>query len=329
MLSLDMMHLPALNVPDLLIKLWRGQSLTKGHPDDTSNWPWAVFLRQSLHWKLHGADVEALKPYLPTWFERVPRNPAEKINSGYKAWEYLLWMYGAGPALLHYHLPSEYWVHFCKLVRSMHIHEQHEITAEELQEAADLIIDFVNDFEDLYVKRLPERLHFIRPWLHTLLHIALEVIHIGPTCYYSQWTMERTIGFLEEGLRQHSNPYSNLAHVALRHSQVSALKAKIPDLGGLTNQLPRGAIDLGDDYSLRHPREENQQSVTLMEAQAIQDFISSRKGEPSEWNDKVLRWGCAALPNGSIAHTAWKECLRPLEKSRIARMVEVSTSSAL
>ncbi|KAJ6528077.1 hypothetical protein B0H19DRAFT_1195027 [Mycena capillaripes] len=45
---------------------------------------------------------DLLHPWvIPGSFDRPPRNPAEKINSGYKAWERLLYVYGAGPALLY------------------------------------------------------------------------------------------------------------------------------------------------------------------------------------------------------------------------------------
>lgn len=156
-----------------------------------------------------------------------------------------------GPALFRMRLPHPHWRHFCKLVRAIHIHQQHKISQEELQEATDLLLQFTEEFEELYVKRRPKRLHFVQPWLHTLLHVSTEVMRVGPTGYYTQWTMERVIGFLEDGLRQHSNPYTNLAHVALRHSQASALKAMLPDLGSPMDLLPKGALDLGDGYSLR------------------------------------------------------------------------------
>lgn len=83
--SLDMMHLPALNAPDTLIPLWRG--LFTRENNDQEDWPWAENLSQHDMWKEHGAQVAAARPYLPTWFDQAPRNPAEKINSGYKAWD--------------------------------------------------------------------------------------------------------------------------------------------------------------------------------------------------------------------------------------------------
>lgn len=64
-------------------------------------------------WESHGVAVSAATPYLqPGSFDRPPRNIAEKINSGYKAWEWLLYLYGLAPALLFGILPEPYYSHF-------------------------------------------------------------------------------------------------------------------------------------------------------------------------------------------------------------------------
>ena len=92
-------------------------------------------------------------PHIPGSFDRPPRNPAEKISSGYKAWEFLLYFYGLGPALFHGILPDIYWQHYCKLVRAIRILMQEEITPEELVEAHQKISEFSEEFETFYVKR--------------------------------------------------------------------------------------------------------------------------------------------------------------------------------
>jgi hypothetical protein len=101
----DIMHLAALNIPDLLINLWRG-TLDCDGGDDKRTWDWAVLTGST--WEAHGKDVTACTPYLPGSFDRPPRNPAEKVSSGYKAWEFLIYIYGLGPALLYGVLPEKY-----------------------------------------------------------------------------------------------------------------------------------------------------------------------------------------------------------------------------
>lgn len=78
----DIMHLVSLNMPDLLLSLWRG-TIDCEKTDDCNTWDWAV-LKGDV-WKTHGATVADTTPYLPGSFDCPPRNPADKINSGYKS----------------------------------------------------------------------------------------------------------------------------------------------------------------------------------------------------------------------------------------------------
>jgi hypothetical protein len=112
----DIMHLGALNLSDLMISLWRG-TIDCNKPDDRSTWSWAV-LRGAV-WQQHGKAVADTLPYLPSSFDRPPRNIAEKLTSGYKAWEFLLYMYGLGPGLLYGLIPDPFYTNYCKLVFGM------------------------------------------------------------------------------------------------------------------------------------------------------------------------------------------------------------------
>jgi hypothetical protein len=57
-----------------------------------------------------------------------------------------------------------------------------------------------------------DRLHFIRPWVHSITHIGPETVNKGPPICSSQWTMERTIGHLAQEIRLHnSSVYANLS----------------------------------------------------------------------------------------------------------------------
>jgi hypothetical protein len=118
MINIDIMHLVTLNVPDLLISLWRG-TINCHTPDSKAIWDWAV-LKGGV-WEAHGKTVALATSFLPSSFERAPRNPAEKINSSYKAWEFLLYLFALGPALFRPILPAQYWSNFCKLVRGVQL----------------------------------------------------------------------------------------------------------------------------------------------------------------------------------------------------------------
>ncbi|KAF8840952.1 hypothetical protein BDN67DRAFT_990071 [Paxillus ammoniavirescens] len=162
----DVMHLLSLNLPDLLISLWRGM-LDCDSNDDKTTWLWACLTKPD-EWKAHGV------------YGRPPCNPAEKINSGYKAWEFHLYLYGLGPGLLHGILPDPYWRNFCRLACAVRLITQHSITREELKTANQLFIKFASKFKELYYQRRIEHVHFVRQSIHTLTHYGREVETKGP-----------------------------------------------------------------------------------------------------------------------------------------------------
>jgi hypothetical protein len=92
------MHLGALNLNDLMISLWRG-TIDCTRPDEKSMWTWVVLHGEA--WQQHGKAVADTLHYLPSSFDCPPRNITEKLTSGYKAWEFLLYLYGLCPTLLY------------------------------------------------------------------------------------------------------------------------------------------------------------------------------------------------------------------------------------
>jgi len=107
----DTMHLFTLNISQLLISLWHG-SIDHAQDNDPTTWPFAV-LPDNAVWQAHGASVTCAGLYLPVCLEsRVLYNPAEKISSGYKVVEYLVYIFGLCPALLYHLLPQKFYYHF-------------------------------------------------------------------------------------------------------------------------------------------------------------------------------------------------------------------------
>ena len=319
----DIMHLGSFNLADLLVSLWHGQ-LDNEKMDPITNWPWAVL--QGNIWEEHRKAVAEATPYLPGSFDRPPRNIADKINSGYKAWEWLLYLYGLAPALLYGVLPQPYYSHFCKLVCAMRIIQQHNIKTTDLIQAEHLLRSFAYEFETLYYQRRIDRLHFCRQSIHALLHLASEVVRLGPPICSSQWTMERTIGNLGEEIRQPANPYANLSQRGLLRCQVNALMAMIPDLQQSPPALPHGAIDLGGGFALLRAQDRYDRAMTVCEARALGIYIQKMSGNmPGPmFCPKIARWARLRLPNGQVARSRWKESKKPLNKIRTSRNVKVS-----
>lgn len=277
-------------------------------------------------WKAHGDAVAATKPYLPGSFDWPPRNPAEKINNGFKAWEFLIYIYGLGPGLFYGVLPSTYWENFCKLVYGIWIIHQHKIAACDLCQAHKALNEFAIEFKKLYYWHHTDHLHFVQPVLHRILHLAPEVTCIGPGLCVSQWTMEQTIGNLGEEIWQPSNPYANLSQHRLHCCRVNALKAIFPDLEPTKNNLLRGAVDLSNNQILLRAME-NLSLMHPQEAAALWDYLQESGGSMDDgWCPSVQRWAHLQLLNGQIAHSVWKENLKPLNKVHMAQNVKVYLS---
>ncbi|KAH8995170.1 hypothetical protein EDB83DRAFT_2238905 [Lactarius deliciosus] len=316
------MHLAALNLLDLMLSLWRG-TIDCTTPDDRSTWRWAV-LRGDV-WQQHGKSVADTLHYLPSSFDRPPRNIAEKLTSSYKAWEFLLYLYGLAPGLLYCILPNLYYSNFCKLVHGIRLMNQHKISRQNVRAAHLALTSFAQEFEIIYCQRQQTCLHFVRPCLHSLLHLPCEVVRLGPPVCSSQWTLERTIGNLGEETKQHSNPFANLSQRGIRHARVNALKAMIPDLDeDQRRSLPRGSKDLGGGFVLLRVRDATPHPLRDNEVRALRELLPSTPPRVS-----VCRWARLRIPTGQNCYSAWKEKQKPLEKRCTARNVKVNRALAL
>ncbi|TEB35323.1 hypothetical protein FA13DRAFT_1910292 [Coprinellus micaceus] len=294
------MHLTVLNITDVLMKLFRG-TLDLGPGDNKSRWGWAVLMEDKV-WKQHGQLVEDFKEFLSSSIDRPPRNPAKKINSGYKAKEFLTYVYGMLPALLYNVLLEPYYSNFCDLVWGVRILTQRSISREELQSAHKALINFVIGFETIYVQREGSRIHFICQCIHNLIHPSPETVRTGPQSLLSQWVMERTIG--------------NLAQV----NTIIALLDLDP-----TPPPPRGSTQYGKGLYLLHPTG----PVTKMKKAEAEAFLEYALQQDPTFNipdDGVTfaKKGCLRLPNQQIGRTAWKEKAKLADAAlRVSQMVKI------
>ena len=223
------MHLFGLNISQLLISLWHG-SIDHAHNNDPTTWPFAILHNNEI-WQAHGASVMGAGLYLPVCLDsRVPRNPVKKIFSGYKAVEYLVYVFGLCPILLYCLLPQKFYYHFYKLVFATCIIHWHHKLKDDLLAAHKVFLEFVYEFKILYYKHDLARLHFIQLYIHALTHIVPKHFHVGSLTELSQWTMERTIGNLNEEIRLHSDPYANLSQRVIERAHTNALYTLAPDL---------------------------------------------------------------------------------------------------
>ena len=297
----DIMHQPVINLTALMFELWcEREGCRKG---DTSSdvWDWAV-LKGDV-WKAHGQAVANTASYFPRSFDRTPRNPAEKLSSGYKAWELLLYFYGLGPGLFYELLLEVYYRHYCKLVVGIRIMYQREISPKQLKLSHQSLLEWVLEFECLYYCRKTERLHFVRQCIHSLVHLVPETLRIGPPSLSAQWTMERVIGVFGSLIKQPSNPFANLTEQAKKVAEVNSIIAMWPTFEQVQKD-PRGSIDVGGGYILLGPKDTKVYCLSDAEQNALAVFDSGPGSIP---RSSVYRWGRFQIPTGQIARSYWKE----------------------
>jgi len=315
----DVMHQPVINLTALMFDLWCDRDgCRKGDPDGV--WDWAV-LKGDV-WETHGKAVADAALYFPRSFDRTPRNPAEKLSSGYKAWELLLYFYGLGPGLFYGILPESYYRHYCKLVVAIRIIYQRHISSRQLKLAHKLLLEWVLEFELLYYQRKPERLHFVRQCVHSLTHLGPETHRLGPPSLSAQWTMERVIGIFGSLIKQPSNPFANLAEQARKVAEINAIIAMWPDLERQKKD-PHGSIDIGNGYLLLGPKDTKPYVLSSTEQHALDAFYSSLPNPESVPPRSVYRWGRLQIPKEQTARSHWKEVDRSSRTARTDRNTKV------
>lgn len=297
------MHQPVINMASLLFDLWCARSGLHDK-DGPSFWPWAVLTGDI--WVTHGASVTCIMTHPPTSFSQTPQNPQEKILSGYKAWEFLYYLYGEGPGVFFNVLPMLYYYHFCKLIRVIWIY-QRTISQEQLVLAHKLLLKWCVEFEQLYCQRKPERLHFVRQCVHSLTHLAKETHRLGSLSLSAQWTMERIIGIFGSLLKQPSNPFTNLTVQAQKMAHINAMVAMWPSFEK-TKDDPCGSVDIGDGYLLLGPKEDvGPHYIIPAEEVALDAFCSIHQDSEDVNRKSVYQWGRLKLPTEQIARSQWKE----------------------
>ncbi|KIM53768.1 hypothetical protein SCLCIDRAFT_31639 [Scleroderma citrinum Foug A] len=130
---------------------------------------------------------------------------------------------------------------------------QHAINKQDLKHAYILLCSWGCKFELIYYQLRQDRLHFIHPCIHQVLHLVTETMHKGPPICYAQWTMEHTIGNLRQEIQQASKLYENLAEEGVWRSRVNALLIIMPKLNDGIKGSPTGSIDLGEGYARDSP----------------------------------------------------------------------------
>ncbi|KAF8226798.1 hypothetical protein L208DRAFT_1498218 [Tricholoma matsutake] len=302
------MHLSVLNDPDLLLGLWRGM-INCYEPDKKTTWDWAILKNKKI-WKAHGDSIDLARPFIPSSFGRAPHNLAQKINSGYKAWEFQLYIYRLGPVLFRHILLQKYWENYCKLVAGIQALQHPKITPEVLRHGNTVLKDFVQEFEALYYQQMESRIHFICHSIHLLTHIAPKTVCAGPLTCYAQWTMETAIGNLSKEIRQDKDPFWNLEEHGVLHAQINSVMAMHPklDVNYGASTLSIYVCAFPDGYAFLPRCDTTTRPMVQLEHDALMDYWE-REGWPNQgsWPNMIVCWARLQLPNGQRARSIWSD----------------------
>ncbi|KAJ2911365.1 hypothetical protein MD484_g9049, partial [Candolleomyces efflorescens] len=331
----DVMHLLGLNIPSNLLDIFRG-TISCELDDNCDTWDFAVLTGDI--WSRHGEIITLWRPFFAAGFDHVPTNPVEYINSGYRAQEFLIYIYDLLPALLYNVLPETYWTTFCKLCMAVKIVLQRRLTREQIEQAHILVLEFALEFETKFVQRKASRIHFVRPCIHNVTHIPSSTLRLGPHGLFSQYTMERTIGNIVEEMKQHTTAAGNASQRAIRRAQVNTVKALILDnnqTGNLSPTSPRyPQSPAGNGYCILWPKEQlkNGRVIPEEEFDALEAYFDAKNVDfPLTRSQMPLKkWGRLQLPTGDIARSVYQESKRRQDAPmRITRMVKFEHDGAI
>ena len=270
-----------------------------------------MFYKNNTLWKAHGKTVVRAVPFIPSSFGRAPRDPAKKLNTGYKAWEFQQYIYGLGPTLFRHLLPPKYWLNFCKLVAGVWILQRHAIAHSDLLKGHRLLVEFAHEFKDLYYQRMEAHIHFVRQSIHLLIHMGPKTFQIGPLACYVQWTLETVIGNLSCEIRQDQDLYANLTQRAVMRAQVNSLRARFPwiefEVGGRSSSSTH-KCEFEDRYIFLPCCKEVPSPLSEYELVALKVYWRTQPWPDTDvWPNTVCRWAKLQLPNGQKARSVWYE----------------------
>lgn len=204
---IDLMHCVLLNITETLFKLWNRTKLS--FEQEAQPVPGCHFFKPSID--AISESLATARGNIPSSLCRAPRR-IDKHYMGYKAAEWEAWLRYYGTPLLDQHLGDEYVENFRQLSRIYSLATQRSIGQTQLSELEDLCVDFVKNYEKLYYRGESRRLPVCSVNVHYLLHLPSNVRDCGPSCYSSQFTMERYCGIVKPMARSKSQLNTSLTN---------------------------------------------------------------------------------------------------------------------
>ena len=121
--------------------------------------------------------------------------------SCWKAEEARMFICFYAPILLQGHLPRIFMRGVRLISNLMELVFPFFLTSTEVEEVQRLSVSFFEHFESHYVQSRESRVHLCKSTVHAILHLSETIERCGPPVLYSQFWMERYVGFIKHRLQ--------------------------------------------------------------------------------------------------------------------------------
>ena len=239
-----------------------------------------------------GEEIEKAVKTLPPSFSGLIRNPYKKCSSQYKIYE---WM-----ALLHWYIIPIAWElgfnrrvlgNFAKFVDIVETAMSHSPKSDEdLARLYDLVVSFLNEYEDLYVGDDPAKVLRCRLCIWQLIHVPIHIEWNGSIRFGSQATVERAIGEIGHKVRSKKAPFANIATILFERANNKVLALLYPSLD-ISSQIKREREHLYQPIKIKNKEMEGPSEYWEHLAAICDDLQIDL-----DLSLKIQRWGKCVLP---------------------------------
>ena len=204
-------------------------------------------------------------------------------------------------------------MHYLKLVSAIEILIDYKITAQDLERAKDLLIEFYSDYERLYYRYNVERIAACLPTMHLILHLVESVQDCGPGWVYWQFPCERVCGLLKPKVKNRMTFNRNLSLAILQEEQLNNLRfATTYKQSTKPSAAARLTVEIGNvSYQFFGPQLQDELSnteATRLKAHYDAYFNNPREEIVKDFTKEITKYARCGLP-GDVDHirSAWNE----------------------
>ncbi|PPQ87628.1 hypothetical protein CVT26_006954 [Gymnopilus dilepis] len=192
------------------------------------------------------------------------------------------------------------------------------------------IVNFLHEFERLYVGDDPEKIYRARLCVFQLIHFPLHIKWNGSIRLGSQATVERSIGEMGRKIRSKKAPFANLSNLIYQRELIRVLALYYPEIEPSLAIRPLSeAVSVRKLFQKKRIAKSKLQSDNEI-SKEIEVLVTKLQIDPDDDEIKIERYGKLRLQNGHVlaSRTAY-EHLDPNPNRRRYEWFEGTFSSQL